>query len=118
MPSTQMERRDPRTKEELLNRLLSYDFNGDLRHLGDGMATIVRTAKHKTLLRFTNGQEFELVVRKPNESRRKQPAPEARKASPRIAAEPRTFSPTRDEDEWTIAPTARKRAGIRPDART
>ena len=57
---------DPRTKEQFLNRILSYDFDGDLANLGESKAVISRTAPNKVGVIFpTTGQTYELVVRKP-----------------------------------------------------
>lgn len=57
---------DPRTKEQLLNRLLSYDFDGDLANIGESRAAITRTAANRVDIRFpTTGQHFALIVRKP-----------------------------------------------------
>lgn len=55
----------PRTKEELLNKMLSYDFNGDIRTLGEG-ARIERTAANALTLHFPEiGRTYELVARIP-----------------------------------------------------
>lgn len=43
--------RPPVSKRELINRLLSHDFDGDLRHLGAG-ARISRVNPHTIELRF------------------------------------------------------------------
>lgn len=63
-----MRKRDPRTKEELFDRMLSYDFDGDIRHLGVEPASIVRTSPNKLLLTFPDsGVTFELEVHRPRE---------------------------------------------------
>lgn len=58
--------RDPRTKEELLDRMLSFDFDGDIRHLGKGEASLTRLAANRMLLSFKDsGKTFELSVHIP-----------------------------------------------------
>lgn len=75
--------RDPRTKEELLNKMLSYDFDGDIRHLGENVQ-IERTSPNTMTLHFPNlGKTYELMVRIPR------PA---------------------DPDEWTVRPTQQAKA--------
>lgn len=85
-----MRTRDPRTKEELLDRMLAYDFDGDIRHLGAEPASIIRTAANKLELVFPkSGRVYELVARLP------------RTRNPR--QEEASFAPT-GGDEWTAAP--------------
>jgi hypothetical protein len=61
-------KRDPKTKEQLLDRMLSFDFDGDIRHLGEDTASIVRTGANTLLLTFpTSGITFELEVHRPRE---------------------------------------------------
>lgn len=61
-------KRDPRTKEELLDRMLSYDFDGDIRHLGVEPASIVRVGPNTLRLSFPDsGTVFELSVHRPRE---------------------------------------------------
>lgn len=61
-------KRDPRTKEELLDRMLSYDFDGDIRHLGVEPASIVRVSPNTLRLSFPeSGTVFELEVHRPRE---------------------------------------------------
>lgn len=63
-----MRKRDPRTKEELLDRMLSFDFDGDIRHLGVEPASVVRSGPNKLLLSFPNsGTTYELEVHRPRE---------------------------------------------------
>lgn len=77
-------KRDPKTKEQLLDRMLSYDFDGDIRHLGEEPATIVRQGPNSLLLTFpASGVTFELSVHRPREFAQ---------VSRREAAEPRTFA--------------------------
>lgn len=60
--------RDPRTKEELLDRMLSFDFNGDIRHLGREPASVVRLGANRLKLAFPDsGRAFELSVHIPRE---------------------------------------------------
>lgn len=59
-------KRDPRTKEEFLDRLLAHDFSGDVRMVGAAPAQIVRTKANTINLVFPDtGTIFELVVRRP-----------------------------------------------------
>lgn len=68
--------RDPRTKEELLDRMLSYDFDGDIRHLGAEEATIQRAAPNAVWLRFPDsGRSYLLSVRLPRGQRKPRLAP-------------------------------------------
>lgn len=107
-----MRKRDPRTKEELFDRMLSYDFDGDIRHLGVEPATIVRTSPNKLLLTFPDsGVTFELEVHRPREF-----SQAAARAAPR---ESRSFRDDRDdglrrlttiEPEPEPAPRARRPA--------
>lgn len=61
-----MRKRDPRSKEELLDRMLSYDFDGDIRHLGAQPASIIRQGPNRLLLAFPDsGKTFELEVHIP-----------------------------------------------------
>lgn len=63
-----MRKRDPRTKEELLDRMLSFDFDGDIRHLGVETASVVRSGPNRLLLSFPDsGVTFELTVHRPRE---------------------------------------------------
>lgn len=57
----------PRTKEEVINRLLSRDFDGDLSNLGEP-TQIRRTAPHIIELSFPRlGRTYELSVRIPRD---------------------------------------------------
>lgn len=61
-------KRDPRTKEEVLNRMLSYDFDGDIRNLGEQPASIVRTGAHTLRLIFpASGTVFDVTIHRPRE---------------------------------------------------
>lgn len=62
--------RSPRTKSELLDKILSYNFDGDLRHLAPdpSLASIQRAAPNVLKLDFRDTDaHFELVVRKPRQ---------------------------------------------------
>lgn len=106
-----MRKRDPRTKEELFDRMLSYDFDGDIRHLGVEPATIVRTSPNKLLLTFPDsGVTFELEVHRPREF-----SQAAARAAPR-GQESRSFAREDDglrrlerEPEEEPAPRSRRR---------
>ena len=57
----------PRTKEELLNRLLSRDFDGDISKLGES-THLRRVAPHIIELSFPEiGKTYELSVRIPRD---------------------------------------------------
>lgn len=65
--------RDPKTKADFIDRMMSYDFDGDIRHLGAVNATIHRVKPHVIRLRFPDtGKEFELAVRLPRSEEAKQ----------------------------------------------
>lgn len=58
--------REPRTKQELLSRILSMDFSGDLRTLSPSGAQLKRTAPNKLeVVLPTSGKRFEIVIRRP-----------------------------------------------------
>jgi NADH dehydrogenase/NADH:ubiquinone oxidoreductase subunit G len=64
MPST-IPNREPKTKAELLERILSHDFNGQWRDLSPSRATIERIASHTALIKLPeSGLEFELTIHK------------------------------------------------------
>lgn len=67
-------RRDPRTKEELLDRMLSFDFDGDIRHLGAEPAQLSRIAPNRLELKFPiSGRCYELSVKLPRDAQPRQP---------------------------------------------
>lgn len=83
-------RRDPRTKQELLDRMMSFDFDGDIRHLGAEDARLKRVAANKIALEFpATGKTFELAVRIPRAE-----AKSFKPATPQ-AEEPAKSSPAR-----------------------
>lgn len=59
--------KDPTTKYDLVNRMMSRDFTGDLADLAVGRKlTLSRPKQHVLQLEFgDSGRTFELVVRKP-----------------------------------------------------
>ena len=59
--------KEPKTKEQFLNRMLMTDFSGDIRDLAtDRNIQLKRTSANKLELTFlSSGQKFELIVRKP-----------------------------------------------------
>lgn len=57
---------DPKTKEQFVDRILSYDFDGDFTALGVYRAQLTRLAANKFTIKFpATGQQYELVVKKP-----------------------------------------------------
>lgn len=106
-----MRKNDPKTKEQLLDRMLSFDFDGDIRHLGVETASIVRTGPNTILLSFpVSGITFELSVHRPREF--SQVA--ARKGESRSFASEPEDAPTRrlqrvEPEPAAEAPKARKR---------
>lgn len=63
-----MPKRDPKTKEQLLDRMLSYDFNGDIRQLGAEPARIERIGANALRLTFPDTDTvFDLTVHRPRE---------------------------------------------------
>lgn len=87
------EKRDPKTKEDFVNRILSYDFDGDIRHLGQGDAKLERTGAQSFRLTFQSGKTFELVVRIPRDE-----ASSHQQVASR-GSEERSFSPAEGSDE-------------------
>lgn len=58
--------KEPQTKADLLNSMLSIDFSGDLRDLDpERRLQIKRLRRNAISLTFGSGNSFELVVRKP-----------------------------------------------------
>lgn len=58
--------RDPRSKEELLDRMMSFDFDGDIRHLGSEPARITRLSPNRIALTFpASDRTYELSVHIP-----------------------------------------------------
>lgn len=61
-----MSKRDPRTKEEILDRMTRIDFSGDLRTLGAQGVLLERIKPHVLRMVFPEtGQKYELTVHKP-----------------------------------------------------
>lgn len=101
-----LRKKDPKTKEQLLDRMLSFDFNGDIRHLGEETASIVRTGANKLELTFpASGVTFELEVHRPREFAR---AAEGRSFAPR-GGEASTEGLERTQPPADEAPKPRRR---------
>jgi len=67
--------RSPRTKEELLNKMLSFDFDGDIRTLGPE-TRIKRTAPNEITLEFPDiDRKYVLSVHIPREENFSAPIP-------------------------------------------
>lgn len=83
---------DPRTKEQLLDRMMSFDFDGDIRHLGVEPASIVRVSPNTLRLTFPDsGVTYELSVHRPREfSQAAQRAGESRSFARGDGEEPST----------------------------
>lgn len=61
--------RDPRSKEDLLDRLMMADFDGDVRALGRERAKIERVDPYTVRLTFPfSGAVFDLEVHRPREA--------------------------------------------------
>lgn len=115
-----MRKRDPRTKEELLDRMLSFDFDGDIRHLGVETASVVRSGPNRLLLSFPDsGVTFELTVHRPREF-----SQHVAKAAPQ--RESRSFSPSGggdglrrlEQEPEAPAPTKRRYTRRQPAQRS
>jgi hypothetical protein len=72
MPATNVVRtrgafKDPKTKSDFIDRMMSREFSGDLRDLAVNQDLRMERAKPNVLsLHFgTSGQDFEMVIRKP-----------------------------------------------------
>lgn len=111
-------KRDPKTKEDILNRMLSYDFDGDIRHLGEEPAQITRTGAHTLRLTFpASGRVFDVSVHRPREFAQPRPAPVVRQPAESRAfkQEPETPEPeqplTRGQ-KAAATRAARKAAGF------
>lgn len=101
-----LRKRDPRTKEELLDRMLSFDFDGDIRNLGAEPASISRQSPHVLLLTFpASNTVFELSIHRPREF--------AKAAA--VRAEPRSF--TSEDDEPAIVADDATASGGQPQRR-
>lgn len=66
-PITQGAFRDPKTKEDLLDRMMRRDFSGDLADLAEGRnLQMERIRPHVIRLKFgATGKTFDLTVHKP-----------------------------------------------------
>lgn len=78
---------DPKTKEQFVDRILSYDFDGDFTSLGVYRAQLVRLSPNKFALTFpATGQLYELTVKKPRGPRTRPVAKTRRRPTGRTAA--------------------------------
>lgn len=77
--------RAPRTKTEFLNRILSIDFNGDLRDLFPEGVNVERSRGHSVMLVAKNDPDarFQIVVRKPRTEEQLAAMREKQTAKPR-----------------------------------
>lgn len=68
---------DPKSKAEFLNRILSFDFSGDIREIGTERAMLTRLRGNALKVTFpASRKEFEIVVRMPRKDMpRKDKAP-------------------------------------------
>lgn len=80
-----MSYRDPKTKEDIINRLTSTDFSGDLRDLAkDRNMQMQRIKRHVLRLKFIDsGREFDLTIHKPRGERAPKRVPEVIKKTAR-----------------------------------
>lgn len=97
------EKRDPKTKEAFVDRILSYDFDGDIRHLGQGDAKLERTGPQSFRITFQSGRTYELVVRIPRDA--DQPAVVRQGRS----GEERSFAPAEGSEEHEVRQEVRPR---------
>lgn len=66
MNSTTAARKDPKTKAQLLDRMMSYDFSGDIHDLAAGRdLSLERIKPNAVRLKFGGGSSFDLTVHKP-----------------------------------------------------
>lgn len=98
-------RTDPKTKEDFLDRMLSFDFDGDIRHLGVEPATIQRLGPNALRLKFPDSdQVFDLTVHKPREFAK-------------VRAEKRTFNkdeqPSQEQGDEAKGRRGRQRGAVR-----
>lgn len=112
---------DPKTKEQLLDRMLSFDFDGDIRHLGVEPASIVRVSPNTLRLTFPDsGVTFELEVHRPREfSQAAKAAGGERRSFAREEGSTEGLRRTREpEPEEAPRPRGRGRQRRQPDQRT
>lgn len=86
--------RAPRTKTEFLNRILSIDFNGDLRDLFPEGVNVERSRGHSVMLVAKNDPDarFQIVVRKPRTEEQLAAMREKQSAKPRVRRRPKRAS--------------------------
>lgn len=118
------QRRDPRTKEAVLDRMLSYDFTGDIRDIGAETARLTRTGANRMLMTFpATGITYELVIRRPraenrpSETRSFAPKDGERYLSPEEARDlAKAQEPADEKSEETATPRRRRGAQVRVQA--
>lgn len=111
-------KRDPKTKEDILNRMLSYDFDGDIRHLGEEPAQITRTGAHTLRLTFpASGRVFDVSVHRPREFA--QPRPQAEREERSFKQEQKEQpEPLTRGQKAAATRAARKAAGLQEARRS
>lgn len=85
-------KRDPKTKGEVVDRLLSFDFEGDIRQIGAEPARLERTGAQSFRVTFpASDRTYEFVVRIPRDEEKL----ETRRAGQgdNRTSEERSFSP-------------------------
>lgn len=92
----------PQTKEEFVNKILSYDFDGDIRKLGDN-ARIERATPQSFFVYFPDiDRRYELTVSIPRNA-------QTHHAAPRVVKAPVIVLESKDETEAPKTPAKRKR---------
>lgn len=110
-------KRDPRTKEDFLDRMLRYDFDGDIRNLGGTTASIVRIGANALRLTFPDsGVVFDLTVHRPREENKQAAAVREAVSAGQRAQEPASFAQDADEEPAPVDETPRRRKGRQPAA--
>jgi hypothetical protein len=84
--------RDPRTKEELLSKFLSFDYSGNIREIGEE-THVKRIAPNKVRLAFPRtGKVYDLTVHQPRNEGDYAPRRKAPKIKEAQAAAPKAKS--------------------------
>lgn len=112
-------KRDPKTKEDILNRMLSYDFDGDIRHLGEEPAQITRTGAHTLRLTFpASGRVFDVSVHRPREFSQPRPQAEREERSFKQDEQKEQPEPLTRGQKAAATRAARKAAGLQEARRS
>lgn len=112
-------KRDPKTKEDILNRMLSYDFDGDIRHLGEEPAQITRTGAHTLRLTFpASGRVFDVSVHRPREFAQPRPQAEREERSFKQDEQKEQPEPLTRGQKAAATRAARKAAGLQEARRS